>query len=152
MVNLAQSGRGTSSDEYVARLRPLLAERFPREQFLFTSGSIVNAALNEGSPTPISVQVSAGTVAQCRDVAEEVVDALSSIPGTTDVQIAQSLDYPQLDIQVDRIKARYLGLSQEAVAQSILTAYGSSIGYSSTIWVGPEIRHRLFHGRAVREQ
>ena len=41
-----------------------------------TRGSIVNAALNEGSPTPISVQISAGTLAQCRDVAEEVVEAL----------------------------------------------------------------------------
>ncbi len=146
VVNLAQSGRGTSTDEYVGRLRPLLAERFPREQFLFTSGSIVNAALNEGSPTPISVQVSAGTLAQCRDVAEELVDALSRIPGTSDVQIAQSLDYPQFDIQVDRTKARYLGISQESVAQSILTAYGSSIGFASTIWVDPKTGTDFFMG------
>lgn len=146
VVNLAQSGRSTSSDEYVSQLRTVLAERFPGEQFLFTSGSIVNAALNEGSPTPISVQVSAGTVAQCRDVAEEVVDALVQINGTTDVQIAQALDYPQFDIQVDRIKARYLGLSQEAVAKSILTAYGSSVGYSSTIWVDPKTGTDFFMG------
>ena len=146
VVNLAQSWRSTSSDQYVARLRPLLAERFPREQFLFTSGSIVNAALNEGSPTPINVQISAGSVAQCRDEAEKVVEAISRIAGATDVQIAQSLDYPQLDIQVDRTKARYLGLSQEAVAQSILTAYGSSIGYSSTIWVDPKSGTDFFMG------
>ena len=146
VVNLTQSGRSTSSDEYVNRLRTLLAGRFPREQFLFTSGSIVNAALNEGSPTPISVQISAGTVAQCRDTAEEVVNVLNQIPGTADVQIAQSLDYPQLDIQVDRTKARYLGLSQRDVAQSILTAYGSSIGYASTIWVDPKSGTDFFMG------
>lgn len=46
VLNLTRSGRSTSSDEYVDQLRPLLAERFPDEQFLFTSGSIVNAALN----------------------------------------------------------------------------------------------------------
>ena len=137
VVNLTQSGRSTSTDHYVERLRAVFAEKFPREQFLFTSGSIVNAALNEGAPTPINVQVSAGTVAQCRDAAERIVDLVSRIPGTADVQIAQALDYPQLDIKVDRTKARYLGLSQEDVAQSILTAYGSSIGYSSTIWVDP---------------
>jgi multidrug efflux pump subunit AcrB len=146
VVNLTQSGRSTSADEYVRRLRPLLADRFPFEQFLFTSGSIVNAALNEGSPTPINVQISAGTVAQCRDVAEEVVETLSRIPGATDVQIAQSLDYPQLDIRVDRTKARLLGLSQEAVAQSILTAYGSSLGYTSTIWIDPEKGTDYFMG------
>ena len=146
VVNLAQSGRTTSSDSYVNELRTLLAERFPREQFLFTSGSIVNAALNEGAPTPISVQISAGTLAQCRDTAEQVVDIVSQIPGTADVQIAQALDYPQLDIKVDRTKARFLGLSQEDVAQSILTAYGSSIGYSSTIWIDPKSGTDFFMG------
>jgi multidrug efflux pump subunit AcrB len=146
VVNLTRSGRSTSTDEYVQRLRPLLAERFPREQFLFTTGSIVNAALNQGSPTPISVQISAGTHAGCRDAAEQVVDALREIPGTADVQIAQTLDCPQLDIQVDRTKARYLGLSQEDVAQAILTAYGSSLGYSSTIWVDPKTGTDFFMG------
>ena len=146
VVNLVQSGRSTSSETYVSRLRGVLAERFPREQFLFTSGSIVNAALNEGAPTPISVQVSAGTVAQCRDTAEDVVAALRGIPGAVDVQIAQSLDYPQFDIQVDRTKARYLGLSQQAVAESILTAYGSSIGYASTIWIDPKSGTDFFMG------
>jgi multidrug efflux pump subunit AcrB len=146
VVNMIQSGRSTSTDRYVEQLRALLAERFPREQFLFTSGSIVNAALNEGAPTPINVQLSAGTLAQCRDAAEKVVDLVSQIPGTADVQIAQSLDYPQLDIKVDRTKARFLGLSQEDVAQSILTAYGSSVGYSSTIWVDPKSGTDFFMG------
>jgi multidrug efflux pump subunit AcrB len=124
----------------------LLAERFPLEQFLFTSGSIVNAALNEGAPTPINIQVSAGELAQCRDAAEKIVERVSLIEGTADVQIAQSLDYPQLDIKVDRTKARFLGLSQEDVAQSILTAYGSSIGYSSTIWIDPDSGKDFFMG------
>jgi multidrug efflux pump subunit AcrB len=146
VVNLAQSGRSTSTDEYVKKLRPLLAEQFPRELFLFTSGSIVNAALNEGSPTPIRVQISAGTLAQCRETAEEVVELVRQVPGTADVQIAQALDYPQLDIQVDRTKARYLGISQEDVAQAILTAYGSSVGYASTIWVDPKTGTDFFMG------
>ncbi len=146
VVNLKQSGRSTSTAQYVQQLRSLLAEQYPREQFLFTSGSIVNAALNEGSPVPISVQISAGTLAQCRDSAEQVVRQLRNVPGATDVQIAQSLDYPQLDIRVDRTKARYLGLSQEDVAESILTAYGSSLGYSSTIWVDPASGTDFFMG------
>jgi len=146
VVNLTQSGRSTSSDEYVNRLRRVLAVKYPREQFLFTSGSIVNAALNEGTPTPISIQVSAGSLEQCRETAEEVVRVVSKIRGAADVQIAQSLDYPQLDIQVDRTKARFLGLAQEEVAQAILTAYGSSIGYSSTIWVDPKSGTDFFMG------
>ncbi len=146
VVNLAQQGRHTSTDTYVDRLRTTLAQEFPREEFLFTSGSIVNAALNEGSPTPIRIQIGAGTLEQCRTTAEQVVEQVAQVPGTADVQIAQALDYPQLDIQVDRVKARYLGLSQEEVAQAILTAYGSSVGYASTIWVDPQSGTDFFMG------
>jgi HAE1 family hydrophobic/amphiphilic exporter-1 len=60
------------------------------------------------------------------------------IPGAADVQIAQMLDYPQLDIQVDRTRAAFYGLSQEEIAKNVLTAYGSSTGYTSMIWVAPD--------------
>ena len=138
IVNLKQEGRSTSTQTYVKTLRTKLANDYPLEQFLFVSGGIVNMALNEGVPTPISVQVSAGTLGQCRDAAERIVDVVKQIPGTEDVQIAQSLDYPQFDVQVDRTRAKYLGLDQEEVAQTVLTALGSSVGYAPTIWIDPK--------------
>nr|ADI23056.1 cation/multidrug efflux pump [uncultured gamma proteobacterium HF0770_07M15] len=102
ITNLKQAGRTTSSLEYVERLRGVLKERFPQEQFLFVTGGIINATLNKGVPVPINVQVSAGTVAKCRTAAEKVVRKIQDIPGAVDVQIGQALDYPQLDIKVDR--------------------------------------------------
>ena len=66
IVNLKQEGRQTSTESYIDRLRETLDQDYPLEQFLFVSGGIVNMALNEGVPTPISVQVAAGTLAQCR--------------------------------------------------------------------------------------
>lgn len=146
IVNLKQTGRRTSTNDYVETLREKLAEEYPLEQFLFVSGGIVNMALNEGVPVPISVQISAGTIGKCRDYAEKVVDVVSQIPGTADVQIAQSLDYPQFDVQVDRTRAKYLGLDQEEVAQTVLTALGSSVGYSPTIWIDPKTGVDFFMG------
>ncbi|QDU63030.1 Cobalt-zinc-cadmium resistance protein CzcA [Planctomycetes bacterium Pan216] len=146
IVNLKQEGRSTGTDHYIERLRPLLAERYPLEEFLFASGGIVNMALNRGVPTPISVQIAAGTLEQCRRAAEEVAEVVKRIPGTADVQIAQSLDYPQLDVQVDRTRAKYLGLDQEEIAQAILTALGSSVGYSPTIWIDPKSGVDFFMG------
>ncbi len=128
------------------RCETKLAEEYPLEEFLFVSGGIVNMALNEGVPTPISVQVSAGTLGQCRDAAERIVDVVQQIPGTVDVQIAQSLDYPQFDVQVDRTRAKYLGVDQEQVAQTVLTALGSSVGYSPTIWIDPKSGVDFFMG------
>ena len=146
IVDLKQQGRSTSTQTYVKRLREKLAGEYPLEEFLFVSGGIVNMALNEGVPTPISVQISAGTTEQCRDAAEQVVAAIRPIPGTADVQIAQSLEYPQFDIQVDRTRAKYLGLNQEEIAQTVLTALGSSVGYAPTIWIDPATGIDFFMG------
>lgn len=146
IVNLKQEGRSVATKTYIEELRTRFAEEYPLEQFLYVSGGIVNMALNEGVPTPISVQVSAGTIGGCRDAAEQVVEAIRPIAGTADVQIAQSLDYPQFDVQVDRTRAKYLGVDQEEVAQTVLTALGSSVGYSPTIWIDPKTGVDFFMG------
>ena len=137
IVNLKQQGRQTSTSTYVDRLREKLKNEFPLDQFLFVTGGIVNMALSEGIPAPISVQVSGGSAAVMRDTAEMVVAALKPVDGAVDVQIAQALEYPQFDIQVDRTRAQYLGIDQEQVAETILTSLGSSLGYSSAIWIDP---------------
>ncbi|MEZ6088613.1 MAG: efflux RND transporter permease subunit [Pirellulaceae bacterium] len=146
IVNLDQANRSTATADYIGRLRERLAAQYPLEEFLFVSGGIVNMALNEGVPTPISIQVSAGSLGQCRDAAERIVAAVEPIPGAADVQIAQSLDYPQFDVQVDRTRAKFLGVDQEQVAQTILTALGSSVGYSPTIWIDPKSGVDFFMG------
>lgn len=146
IVNLKQDGRTTPTQSYIEELRAKLAEEYPLEQFVFVSGGIVNLALNQGVPTPISVQVAAGTIPACRENAERVVDVIRRIPGTEDVQIAQSLDYPQFDVQLDRTRARFLGVDQEQVAQTVLTSLGSSVGYAPTIWVDPKTGVDFFMG------
>ena len=60
----------TSTSTYVKRLRTELHQRFPREQFLFRQGGIIQAALNEGSAVPITVQVAAGNLASAREFAK----------------------------------------------------------------------------------
>ncbi len=146
IVNLTQQGRTTRTSEYIDRLRRQCADEFPTEQFLFTSGSIINLALNEGVPVPINIQVSGGSLEKCREKAEQVVRAVQGIPGAVDVQIAQTLDYPQLEINVDRTRASFLGLDQDTVAKTILTALGSSVGYAPTIWVDPATGTDFFMG------
>ncbi len=146
IVNLKPEGRTTATQTYIEQLRTKLADEYPLEQFVFVSGGIVNMALYEGVPTPISVQVSGGSLQQCRDNAERVVAEVQKIPGTRDVQIAQALDYPQFDVQVDRTRAKYLGLDQDEVAKTVLTALGSSVGYSPTIWIDPKSGTDFFMG------
>ena len=146
IVNLKQDNRRTPTDTYITQLRQRLHDDYPLEQFVFVSGGIVNMALNQGVPTPISVQIAAGTIPACRENAKRVVEVVQRIPGTADVQIAQALDYPQFDVQVDRTKARFLGVHQEQVAQTVLTTLGSSVGYAPTIWIDPNSGVDFFMG------
>lgn len=146
IVNLEDDGRKTSVREYVKRLRVTLNEKFPEDKFLFVTGGIINAALNEGVAAPIDIQISAGTLEATRIGAERIEAAIRDVKGAADVQIAQMMDYPQLDIQVDRAKAALYGISQEDVAKNVTTALGSSTGYSSMIWVDPNSGTDFFLG------
>jgi HAE1 family hydrophobic/amphiphilic exporter-1 len=138
IVNLRQKGRKTGTQEYIQRLRPVLAKEFPQEQFLYITGGIINAALNEGAATPISIQVSGSSLEKARRAAEELVRRVRTVRGAADVQIAQTLDYPQFEVQVDRTRAAYLGLTQRQVAENVLTALGSSTGFAPSIWIDPK--------------
>ena len=92
----------------------------------------------EGAPSPIDIEIKTGSLETGREAAEIIEAAMQDIPGAADVQIAQMLDYPQLDIEVDRTKAASFGISQDDVAKIILSAYGSSTGYTQLIWVAPD--------------
>lgn len=146
VVSLQESGRSAGTLQYIDILRERFKKEFPKESFLFVIGGIINSALNEGVPVPVDIQVSAGSLEQCRIAAEQIVDKVKRIPGTADVQIAQMLDYPQLDLQVDRTRASIMGLNQRDIASNILTALGSSTGIAPMIWVDPKTGIDFFMG------
>lgn len=146
VVTLHQDGRTNSTRDYIEKLRSTLAAQFPQELFFFVTGGIISAALNEGVAAPIDVQVSAGTTEATRAAAERIVERVKDIPGTADVQIAQSLDYPQFDVQVDRTRAAYFGITQKEIAENVVTALSSSVGYAPTIWVDPKSGVDFFIG------
>ena len=147
IVNLKQARAADQHQRLTSRgcVRNL-AKSIPLEQFLFVSGGIVNMALERRCSDADQRSGFGRHAGQCRDAAERVVEVVQAIPGTEDVQIAQSLDYPQFDVQVDRTRAKYLGLDQEEVAQTILTALGSSVGYAPTIWIDPKSGVDFFMG------
>ena len=146
IVNLFREGRSKGTLDYVKELRAKWVDEFPQEKFLFLTGGIVNAALNEGAPSPIDIEIKTGSLDAGRAAAETIEAAIQGVPGAVDIQIAQMLDYPQLDIEVDRTKAAFYGLSQEEVAKNVLTAYGSSASFQSMIWVDPKSGTDFFIG------
>src|ERR1700733_13191482 len=123
--------------EYVAKLRRELPRRFPDCTFFFQPADITSQILNFGLPAPINVQVvgvnGAGNLAAAKKLRRE----LATIPGIADVHIHQITDQPTLQLDVDRVMASEMGLSQQNVAGSVLVSLSSTSQTAPNYWVNP---------------
>jgi multidrug efflux pump subunit AcrB len=128
------------SADYVERLRQVLPERFPQCTFYFEPADITSQILNFGLPAPIDVQV----VGVNRDanlaVAQKLQKEIAKVPGAADVHLQQVTDRPDLRLNVDRIMASELGLTQQDVSGSVLVSLSSTSQVSPNYWVNPDNR------------
>lgn len=133
MVSLARKHRPTP--EYIHMLRDKLRVHYPGTTFYFLPTDIVNQILNFGLPAPIDIQIIGANVVKNHEVAESMMRQMRLIPGAVDLHIQESLDEPEIDIDVDRSKAQQVGLTQRDVAGSTLTALSGSFQTSPTFWL-----------------
>ncbi len=123
---------------YTDALRKVLSHDFPDSTFYFQPADIVTQVLNFGSPSPIDVQIESLDLARSYGYANKLRVAMMEIPGATDVHINQVLDYPSLQVDVDRTLSAKLGLTERDVANSVLISLSSSILVAPSFYVNPE--------------
>lgn len=116
------------------RLRRLLSQRFPNASFSFEAGDIVNQIMNFGSPTPIQVDIDGPNFAKDQAYARKALAALSTIPDLRDVNIVQPLDFPTVNIQIDRERAGQLGVTARDLGKSEIAATYSSRFVDPVFW------------------
>ena len=119
------------------RLRQAFRAQMPEVSFSFEPGDIVSRVMSLGSPTPIEVAVSGPNLASNRAFAQIILERLRRIPTLRDVQFGQSLDYPTVDVTVDRQKAGLLGVKMADVSRSLVTATWSSRFVVPNYWADP---------------
>jgi CzcA family heavy metal efflux pump len=152
-INLQFSeGRKKTAQQYADILRVELDGRFPGVEFAFDTGGLITAALNFGLPSPIDIQVEGNDLEVAHDIAEKIKRIIEKVPGTEDVRIQQKIDYPQIEINVDRVKAAYLGLTQEDVVKNIVTTLNSSINFDPAFWIDPKNGNHYFLGAQYNEE
>lgn len=140
-----------SAQEYVRRLRKVLPGQFPGVGFAFDTGGLLSAALNYGLPSPIDIQVSGNSLEVAQGIARKIQAQVQEVPGAVDVRIPEKLDYPVLNIDVDRVKAAYLGLTQEDVVKNIETAINSSVNFLPAFWIDQNNGNHYFLGAQYPE-
>jgi multidrug efflux pump subunit AcrB len=119
------------------KLRARLREAFPGLQVSFEAGDIVSQVMSFGSPTPIEVAVQGVSLQDDAGYAQKVHAEMAKLPFLRDLQYAQELNYPTLDITIDRERAGQFGLNMAAVSRSIVPATSSSRFIQPNYWRDP---------------
>jgi len=132
------------SYEYMDRVRKRLATDMPEIDSFFQSGGLQDAVLNQGLPAPIDLQVSGQDLPSTYRVATDLAHRIRNLPGVSDVYIPQDIDYPALRLQVDRVRAGELGLSQKEVVDNVITALTSNQMIAPSYWIDPRTGNDYF--------
>ena len=122
---------------YREKLRSTLRKQFPETVFYFQASDIVNQILNFGLPAPIDIQISGRLAAQNYASAEQISRAVSQVPGAVDVHVHQVLYAPELRVNVDRVRAGTVNMTEQNVANSMLFALSGSGTATPNYWLNP---------------
>jgi HAE1 family hydrophobic/amphiphilic exporter-1 len=124
-----------SSFEYMDRVQKKIAEDFPEIRTFLASGSMVDAILNSGMPAPIDVQVSGRSLKETYSTAQELAGRIRQLSGVGEVYIPQDMNYPGIRLNVDRVHAAELGLTQKEVIDNVITALNSNLMIAPNYWL-----------------
>jgi multidrug efflux pump subunit AcrB len=131
-------GFESESDRYVKTLRETLPRQFPGSTFAFLPGDIVSQILNFGLPSPIDVQVFGPRQSEDEAYAEKLLKKIALVPGVADARVQQSTNNPKFDVEVDRVRAAQLGLTEGDVAKSLQESLSGSFKVAPTFWINPK--------------
>jgi multidrug efflux pump subunit AcrB len=126
------------SYEYMATVRKRIADEMPEITTFFQSGGLVDAVLSLGMPAPIDVQVAGSNLDTSYATALKLARKIRSIDGVGDIYVPQDIDYPALQLDIDRTRASELGLTQKEVVGNIITALTSNAMIAPSFWIDPK--------------
>ncbi len=123
---------------YVTELRRRLPERFPGFTLSFLPADIISQILNFGAPSPIDIQVRSNDSEAAFEHANRILAKLRRVPGVVDARIQQSRSAPVFDVDVDRTRAQYVGLTTRDVTNSLVVNLAGSSQVAPTYWLNRE--------------
>jgi multidrug efflux pump subunit AcrB len=134
LISLKKERHGSSRD-YEVQLRKHLREKFPDVTFFFQPANITTQILNFGLPAPIDLQVAGRDAEANYKIAQRLAEKIARIPGAADVHVHQVIDQPQIRLNVDRVKASQLGLTQRDVTSSMLISLTGNSTVAPNFWL-----------------
>ncbi len=128
----------TSSFVYIERLRKAFANDFPEVNTYFQTGGLVDSVVNQGQPAPIDIRIGGQNMDRDFAYAQTLATKLRSLGSVSDVLIPQDLDYPGLELDINREHAALLGISPQLAIDNVITALTSDSMIAPSFWVDPK--------------
>ncbi|MFP5226824.1 MAG: efflux RND transporter permease subunit [Acidobacteriota bacterium] len=126
------------SYEYMRRVRTRLSREMPELTTYFQAGGLVDGVINQGLPAPIDVQVSSQDINGAYDLAEQLAAKIRTFPNVSGTYIPQDVNYPGIQLNIDREKASLIGLSAKDVVDNVITALTSDGMIAPSYWIDPK--------------
>ena len=136
-IQIALAEGHAPTADHMRRLREELPRRFPGMTFAFLPADIVSQILNFGAPAPIDLQVHGNNLAENFAYANKLLTEIKRIPGIADARIQQTGRAPALNVDVDRTRAQYAGVTTRDVTSSLVVNLAGSSQVAPTFWLNP---------------
>jgi multidrug efflux pump subunit AcrB len=125
------------SYEYMRRVQQRIQRELPELSAYYQAGGLVDAVINQGLPAPIDIQIKSKNMDKSYELATQMASKIKALPGVANVYIPQSIDYPGLELNIDRQRASLVGLTTRAVVDDVITALTSSGMVAPSYWIDP---------------
>lgn len=126
------------SYEYMERLRRKLAADMPQLSLYFQAGGLVDSVVNQGLPAPLDIQISDNDMTEAYGIARNIASQLKPSKNVSDILIPQDIDYPGLELNIDREQTSQLGLTPQGVVDNVITALTSDGQIAPSYWIDPK--------------
>ncbi|WP_330444310.1 efflux RND transporter permease subunit [Flavobacterium sp. C4GT6] len=122
-------------DDFKDELRARIKKAVPDMRVSFEPIELTDKVLSQGSPTPIEIRLAGKDKKRNEEYAEKIMAKMRDVEYFRDVQIAQSIHYPALDINIDRVKAAQLGVDMNDISRSLIASTSSSRYTEKNTWI-----------------
>jgi multidrug efflux pump subunit AcrB len=134
LITLSEK-RSHSTGYYQKTVRQMMKSQYPECTFYFQPADIVTQIINAGLPAPIDVKILGMKRAENYKIAQQVKHQIELIPGAVDVCLHQVTDAPHFGFEVDRVRAKQVGLTQQDISNSLLIPLSSSFQTQPNFWL-----------------
>ena len=110
------------SYEYMRRVQRKISREMPELSAYYQAGGLVDSVINQGLPAPIDIQIKSQNMDKSYDLATQLAAKIRSMPNVSNVYIPQSIDYPGLQLNIDRERASMVGLTAKEVVDGMEVA------------------------------